>query len=224
MYWSDTSILNAHSPYDSPGEVFGAVCEALGKHYSTRGFRYKKSKPSISKEIRDIGVEIAFGSSRANTPGESAALEIMPIFRYRKERCDRFPKGVYLLGHTELYTERLGNTGRTVRVCQIYDMTIEREDDYATESVLKYNNVCDVMHITERKFGRIIEFIDKTIEFADNVYDFRFVLEFIGRKTRSSRQCLLGEISTMHSPSFVSFITNEFSPEESEILLSKLRE
>ena len=70
MSWTDNMTLLEYSKYTPCQEIFQAVCDELGKHYVAKGYKYSRSQPKLKIEKSDIKLEVAFCSSRSNTPGD----------------------------------------------------------------------------------------------------------------------------------------------------------
>jgi len=60
MFWTENAILSQTGSNHSCGEIFKAVCDEIGYHFKSRGFRYSKSRPKIIYQDKDLKVEIAF--------------------------------------------------------------------------------------------------------------------------------------------------------------------
>lgn len=76
MNWTDNTILLEHSKYTPCQEIFQAVCDELGKHYETEGFKYTRSRPTLTIEKGAIKLVIAFWTKKSNIPGDWVNLEI----------------------------------------------------------------------------------------------------------------------------------------------------
>ncbi|WP_166243138.1 hypothetical protein [Paenibacillus turpanensis] len=185
MEWigGQDSILNNDSPYTSCKEIFQAVCDEIGTYYTTKGFKYAKSRPSITYKDKEITLQIAFWSSGYNTPGDYVNVEIIPAFfstkiaRVKKTAQPRSKRG-YLFGHPAIFLHDLpGREPGTVRIRQIFGDEMERYEEGKSE---KLNHSCNVYGITHEKFENIIHFIDNhIISYIDVLKDHEKLLAFI---------------------------------------------
>ncbi|CAL2083086.1 hypothetical protein [Tenacibaculum sp. 190524A05c] len=141
-------------------EYFQYVCNLIGEHYKSRGFKYSSSRPKISYTSEDIKLEISFWSSRSNEFGEYINLEIIP--RFFSIKLKNVKKG-YLFSNTSILLKKYSDDKSRIRVIHIYGETIEQKDEYSRESVIKENNHCNINYFTETKFNKIIDFIDSKI-------------------------------------------------------------
>lgn len=144
------------------GELFQAVCDEIGHHYTASGFKYSRSRPKISIKDRELKLDITFWSSRSNMPGNHVDLEILPNF-YSLELATTGKAKGFLFGHTAIFHHKYTDNPRLQRINQIYGDVLEREDSHTNESVIIDNHHCNIYGIDEFKFKKIIEFVDNKI-------------------------------------------------------------
>jgi hypothetical protein len=161
MSWTSNKILLHPSPNHAPKDIFQAVCDELGDYFKNKGFRYAKSRPKLSYKDKQIKLEINFWSSRSNMAGEYVNLEILPYF-YAVELAKTKHKGL-LFGHAALFNEKYSDDPHKIKIVQIYGENLERIEAKSKESLIKYNNNCNIYGINENRFNKIIEFIEEKI-------------------------------------------------------------
>ena len=162
MSWTDNKTLLEYSKYTPCQEIFQAVCDELGKHFITKGFKYSGSRPKLTIEKGDIKLVIGFYSSRSNTPGQWVALEILPGFYSKQLSKTGKTKGL-LLEHTALFSHKYTDNPKQIKVRQIFGDELERIDEYSLESKIKDNHICNVYALDKEKFDSIVNFIDAKI-------------------------------------------------------------
>ncbi|WP_276500192.1 hypothetical protein [Terrimonas pollutisoli] len=84
LYWTEDSILNNQTDKTSPADIFAAFCEAIGKYFEHKGFRYTRSRPRIRFETDDLFLDINFWSFRTNMAGLYVTVEILPYVGSKK--------------------------------------------------------------------------------------------------------------------------------------------
>ncbi|MEA9411585.1 hypothetical protein [Flavobacterium sp. PL02] len=162
MSWTDNKTLLEYSKYTPCQDIFQAVCDELGKHYETKGFKYSRSRPKLTIDKDNIKLVIAFWSSRSNTPGEWVNLEISPNF-YSKQLAKTSNIKGFLFGHTGLFYHKYSDNPKEIMVKQIFGGETERVDEYSSESKIIESNNCNVYGIDKEKFDSIVKFIDNKI-------------------------------------------------------------
>ncbi len=65
----------------STGELFQAVCDALGEAFKAEGFRYARSSHRLTKKYPAFDLRINLASSHSNTAGHYVAIEILPYLQ-----------------------------------------------------------------------------------------------------------------------------------------------
>lgn len=65
----------------STGELFQAVCDALGEAFKAEGFRYARSSHRLTKKYPAVDLKINLTSSHSNTAGHYVAIEILPYLQ-----------------------------------------------------------------------------------------------------------------------------------------------
>ena len=75
--WEENSVLNHMSKYTPPREIFQAVCNELGRYFTSRGAKYTKSRPKLKWKGSRLRCEMGFWSSHSNMAGEWVNLEIV---------------------------------------------------------------------------------------------------------------------------------------------------
>ncbi len=65
----------------STGELFQAVCDALGEAFKAEGFRYARSSHRLTKKYPAFDLKINLASSHSNTAGHYVAIEILPYLQ-----------------------------------------------------------------------------------------------------------------------------------------------
>lgn len=162
MSWTDNEFILNQRPTMASRDLFQAVCDEIGKHYSNLGFKYARSRPKITINKGDIKLVVSFNSSRSNTSGDWIALEILPAFYSKQLAKINNSKGI-LFGHTGLFYHKYTDDPKKIRVQKIFGEIIERIDEYSTESEMIDSNTCNIYGINKEKFDKIIEFIDSKI-------------------------------------------------------------
>jgi len=162
MSWTDNKILLEYSKYTACRDIFQSVCDELGKHYMTKGFKYLRSKPNLTIETEDIKLVIGFSSSRSNIPGEWVAFEILPGF-YSKLLAKTGNFKGFILGHTSLFYHKYTNNPKQIKVIQLFGDVVERIDEYSNESKIIESHGCNVYALDKQKFDLIVNFIDSKI-------------------------------------------------------------
>lgn len=162
MSWTDNKTLLEYSKYTACQDIFQAVCNELGKHYETKGFKYSRSRPKLTIDKDNIKLVIAFWSSRSNTPGDWVNLEILPNFYSKQLAKTSVIKG-FLFGHTGLFYHKYTDNPKQILVKQIFGGELERFDEYSKESKIIESNNCNVYGINKEKFDSIVKFIDDKI-------------------------------------------------------------
>ena len=155
-------ILLNYSERTPCKEIFQAICDEIGNHYSKKGFRYAKSQPKLTIQTENLKLEIKFYSSGSNMPGSYVNLEILPAFYSSKLAKMNKSKG-FLFGHTGLFYHKYTDNPKLIRVNKIFGEVIDREDEYSYESKVIDSNNCNLYGINELKLNQIIEFIDSKI-------------------------------------------------------------
>ncbi|WP_426485928.1 hypothetical protein [Flavobacterium sp. 2] len=162
MDWTDNKTLLEYSKRTPCKEIFQAVCDELGKYYQPKGFKYSRSQKKLTLEKDDIKLEIAFWSTKSNTPGKSVSFEILPSF-YSKELAKTSNINGILFGHTGLFYHKYTDNPKQILVKQIFGDELERIDEYSNESNIIENHYCNVYGIDKEKFDAIVKFIDDKI-------------------------------------------------------------
>lgn len=65
----------------STGELFQAVCDALGEAFKAEGFCYARSSHRMTKKYSAFDLKINLTSSHSNTAGHYVAIEILPYLQ-----------------------------------------------------------------------------------------------------------------------------------------------
>lgn len=65
----------------STGELFQAVCDALGENFQAESFRYARSSHRLTKKYPAFDLKINLVSSHSNTAGHYVAIEILPYLQ-----------------------------------------------------------------------------------------------------------------------------------------------
>ena len=78
LYWTKDSILNNQSSKIPPADIFAAFCEAVGKYFEPKDFKFTRSRPRIRFETEDLFLDINFWSLRTNMAGLYVTVEILP--------------------------------------------------------------------------------------------------------------------------------------------------
>jgi len=179
MSWTDNMTLLEYSKYTPCQEIFQAVCDELGKHYVAKGYKYSRSQPKLKIEKGDIKLEIAFCSSRSNTPGDWVSFEILPSFYSKQLAKTNNTKG-FLFGHTGLFYHKYKDNPKQILVKQIFGGELERIDEYSNESKIIESNNCNVYGIDKEKFYSIVQFIDnKIVPWASKIRTEEGIVELI---------------------------------------------
>jgi len=173
---NENKLLLEYSEYTACKDIFKAVCDEIGKHYTEKGFKYSRSRPKITIQNEKIKLEIGFSSSGSNTPGQSVNLQILPSF-YSKQLKNTNING-FLFGHTGLFYHKYLEDVKKIRVNKIFGDTIERTDEYSNESNIIDSNNCNVYGLLKENYDKIINFIDsKIIEWFYKIQTKKGILE-----------------------------------------------
>lgn len=176
--WTDNKTLLEYSQYTPCKDIFQAVCDEIGKHYTKKGYKYFRARPKIIIEKGNIKLEISFSSSRSNIPGQSVNLEILPNF-YSKQLKNSKTKGL-LFGHTGIFYNKYKDDVTKIRVNQIFGEVLERTDEYSSESKIIDSNNCNIYGLEKEEFNTILNFIDnKIIIWLDKIQTMEGLLELI---------------------------------------------
>lgn len=224
-YWEKDSVLNNYSNYTPTKDIFQAVCDEIAKHYVEKGFKYSKSKPSLTYKDKNLKLIIGFSSSRSNTPGSHIALEILPsifsleIIKQNKSTISsKIAKGL-ILSHTSFFTHMNEINSDKKIVKQIYGDILELELKSESDKAFIENNYCNIWGIDEQKFKKIIDFIDSSIiPMIDIVKDSDKLIKFIESKPKFIYSYLKGE--NVNSD-FIPFCNMKFPELKIEERLSK---
>jgi hypothetical protein len=191
MNWTENEVLLNQRETMPSKDLFQAVCDEIGKHYETKGFKYSRSRPKLTFKDKVLKLEICFWSSRSNTSGRHVSLEILPNFYSLRIINSKTSNGKskisngFLFGHEAIFSRKYTDNPKQQRVNQIYGDVLERLDDSTYESQIRDNHYCNVYGIDEEKFKRIIEFIDKKIiPWIENLKTKEGVLEFTENPTK----------------------------------------
>ena len=204
MAWTDNKILLEYSQYTPCKDIFKAVCDEIGKHYSEKGFKYLRSRPKISFQNEKLKLEIGFSSSGSNTPGQSVNLEILPSF-YSKQLKDSRING-YLFGHTGLFYHKYTEEVKKIRVKKIFGEVIERTDEYSDESKIIDSNNCNVYGLQKENFDKILNFIDtKIISWFDKLQTKNGVIELIENASTTRIWSINGQGTNSDFVSYVKY-------------------
>src|SRR5262249_17748612 len=82
--FASNSILNRLGPYSAPKEVFHAVCDELALFFAPEGWKYRRSRPELTRPRGALDCVMAFWSSRSNMPGQQVALEVVAHIRCKQ--------------------------------------------------------------------------------------------------------------------------------------------
>jgi hypothetical protein len=215
--WTENKILLEYTQYTACKDIFKAVCDEIGKHYSEKGFKYLRSQPKIIFENEKLKLEIRFSSSGSNTPGQSVNLEILPSL-YSKQIEDSNIKG-YLFGHTGFFYHKYKEDVKKIRVNKIFGEVIERIDEYSNESNIIDSNNCNVYGLQKENFEKILSFIDtKIITWFDKLQTQNGVLELLENASVSRIWSLNGQGS---KSDFVAFVKYHYPKIEIDKILVK---
>ncbi|MDP4147703.1 MAG: hypothetical protein Q8936_25095 [Bacillota bacterium] len=183
--WDEDSVLNKYTEYTPCKDIFQAVCNEIGKYYEEKGFNYSKSRSKITYKNKFIKLEIGLWSSSYNMLGKDVTLEIIPSFfslglANKDKESGKKSKG-YLFGYPEIFFYSIPNRKPgTVIVKRILNETIERFEEWSSESVLKIGHTCNIYGITEDDFIKIVNFIDnEIIKYIEVFEDVRKMKQFI---------------------------------------------
>ena len=75
--WEKDSVLYEVTEYTATKDIFQAVCQEIGRYYTTKGMKYTKSNRKLKWKGNKIQCEFGFWSSCSNIPGKWVALEIV---------------------------------------------------------------------------------------------------------------------------------------------------
>jgi hypothetical protein len=216
MEWTDNNILLEYKRH-SCRDIFKAVCDEIGMHYTEKGYKYSRSRPKIKIENELIKLEISFWSSGRNIPGEYVNLEILPHF-YSKQLKESRANG-FIIGHVELFTHKYTEDKTRIRINQIYGDVLETIDEYSHESTIKDNFNCNIYGIDKDKFMRIINFIDsKIIYWFNQIQNEEGIIELIKSTSESGKYHLKGEASNSN---FIEYVKLNYPKIDIETMLGE---
>ena len=163
MTWTENEILLNQSVDSNPKDIFQAVCDELGKHYSQKGFKYARSTPKLSYKDKYIKFEIRFSSSSSNTRGESVSLGMFPTIS-STELIKAKHKTPYILGVSGMLTKKGDWENKNLLIAEtVFGEKIEHIDEHMNEPIFSYSNYCNVFALDEIKFEKLIEFLNDKI-------------------------------------------------------------
>lgn len=88
--WEINSILYSNFLYNSPKDIFQAVCNELGRYYQSEKLQYIKSKRELRWKGSNLRCKLGFWSSHHNKKGEWVNLEIVTsIFAINSSDMER---------------------------------------------------------------------------------------------------------------------------------------
>lgn len=160
------SVLIRQTEYTAPKEIFQAVCDIIGEHYTKHGFKYARSRPKITLKGTDFDIVVAFWSSGYNMAGSFVNLEIIghayskKLALFDKENGNDF--NGFLLLHADFWTKLNSvNKNGTVKIYSLDgELASERIEDY-DYAVDIFNCNYNLWRVTEEKIGLIIQYIDE---------------------------------------------------------------
>lgn len=207
--WSDVNILKSYNEHTPCKEIFQAVCDEIGAHYSEQGWKYARSKPKITYKNKNVKLEIAFWSSGSNIPGSYVNLEIIPSLSaldYAKEMKSKGKETKsYILGLSHLFTESSSEVpkGRK-RTINLLTENTECDEEYEEKGILRYNHNINVYGIDEQGLRKILRFIDeKIISWLDRINDFEELRKLAEKSVGYGRK-------TLKDKEFIPFIEFKF--------------
>jgi hypothetical protein len=162
MTWTNNKTLQEYNKYTPCKAIFQGVCDEIGAYYVVKGFKYSASRPKLVFKKDDFTIEIAFFSSRNNTPGQYINLEIIPTLTAKSAKTEENPKGV-LSQYPDLFYDPSKEIPPKMTIHEIYEGVIYNTESWITESVIRDYHACDVYGLDEAKFLKIIAFIDHKI-------------------------------------------------------------
>jgi hypothetical protein len=162
MNWTNNKTLLGYNEYTPCKEIFQAACDEIGNYYLAKGFKYSSSRPKLVLKKDDYKIEIAFFSSRTNTPGRFVTLEIIPSLLAKSAITVENPKGI-LSQYPDLFYHPTNELPPKMIVKEIYGDVIYNTESWITESVVRDYHACNVYGLDEEKFSKIIAFIDDKI-------------------------------------------------------------
>jgi hypothetical protein len=177
MAWTNNKILLEYDKYTPCKAIFQAVCDEIGAYYVAKGFKYSPSRPKLVLKKDDFTIEIAFLSSRNNTPGQYVHLEIIPALSAKSAKLEENPKGI-LSQYPDLFYHPSDEIPPKMTIHEIYGGVIYNTESWITESVIRDYHACDVYGLDEERFLKIIAFIDHKI-----LAKFDEIIEKYERKT-----------------------------------------
>lgn len=192
MNWTENKVLLEYSPFTPCREIFQAVCDELGKHYVTKGFKYSRSQQKLTVETESIKLIIGFSSSRSNIPGEWICLEIGPAF-FSKQLAKKNKNKGYIFGYPTIFYHSYTDNPQQIKVRQIFGDELERTEEDSEESKLIDNHTCNIYAINQKKFNQIIEFIDnKIIYWLNKISTKQGILELTTNASKTRKFYLKG--------------------------------
>ena len=160
------SILNNQTENTAPKEIFQAVCDIIGEHYKSLGFRYARSRPKITLKNSDFEIVIAFWSSGSNMAGSYVNLEIIGHAYSKKlakqDKIDGNKFKGFLLSHADFWTKiNTSNPKGTIKTYLLDGILANERIENYDYAIDRYNCNYNLYGITEEKIGMIIQYIDK---------------------------------------------------------------
>jgi len=166
MKFKDDSILRNQDERTPPKAIFQAVCDLIGEHYSSQGFKYARSRPKITRKGTEFDIEIAFWSSGSNMAGSYVNLEIIghtyskKLAKIDKEEGNTF-KG-FLLSHGDFWTKlNRNNPNGTIKTYLLDGELVSERTEDLDYAIDRFNCNYNLYGITESQIDSIIEYIDK---------------------------------------------------------------
>lgn len=215
--FSPDSILNRQTENTAPKDIFQAVCDIIGEHYKTLGFKYARSRPKITLKDSDFEIVIAFWSSGSNMAGSYVNLEIIGHAYSKKlaeqDKIDGNTFKGFVLSHADFWTKlNNSNPNGTIKTYLLDgELAAERTEDYEY-AIDRYNCNYNLYGVTEDKVEKIIQYIDKYfIEQIKGLVDKEKMLKFLnelppGRELgrENSRFCKFIEIQFNNDKDLIS--------------------
>lgn len=166
VHFPKDSILWNPTAYTPSKEIFQAVCDCIGSHYETLGFKYTRSRPKIKLKGPELSLEITFWSSRSNMAGDYVKLEMVGTLYSKtlatldKEKGNK-QKGL-LLSHSDFWSKlNTANPPGTISNYGLDNTLVFREKKRRTYAVDNYICKCNIFGIDETGLNQIIQYLNR---------------------------------------------------------------
>lgn len=193
--WEENSILYNVSKYTPTKDIFQAVCNELGRYFTSQGAKYTKSRPGLKWQGNKLRCEMGFWSSHGNKQGEWVNLEIVTtvyaldnsmmerkgILNYgpRPENFNVYKMNQKLFSEIITYIEDTLASVWSLECKEGVDMYLTNTDkmkmiEANPNNMIYYNSLVDMQELAKNVLW------DEVGEFVQSVKEFHKMVESIG--------------------------------------------